>query len=230
MGKYFLKKLRNQIRFGWLRWGDFNSVSPINKSWGFNRGKPIDRFYIEKFIELNSGLIKGNVLSVGDDYYAKKYGGSLLKESNILNLYPTDNSTIVADLADANEVDSNQFDCFLLIQTLQLIYDLDSAVETAYRILKPGGYLLVTVPGITPLKDEEWNESWFWNLTLLSAKRLFETHFKAENLTIEVHGNALAATAFLHGLAVEDVGVSKLQYADSGFPVTITVRGKKESS
>jgi len=34
-------------------------------------------------------------------------------------------------------------------QTLHLIYDVRSAIRTLHRVLKPGGVLLATFPGIS---------------------------------------------------------------------------------
>ena len=146
----------------------FNSLlraTPVNPEWGFDRGLPIDRFYITNFLSENAELLRGDVLSVGDDYYAQKYGQSTLNNSDVLNIYESQTATIVADLTNAPQIPANKFDCFLLIQTLQLIYDVRAALKTTHRILKPGGTVLATFPGITPLKDEEWNESWYWNFT-----------------------------------------------------------------
>ena len=123
---------------------------------------------------------------------------------------------------------SNKFDCFLLIQTLQLIYDVRAALRTTHRILKPGGTVLATFPGITPLKDEEWNESWYWNFTAQSARKLFQEYFDKDDIEIVTNGNVKAATAFLHGLSVNDCGPRDLNVLDPSFPVTITVKATKQ--
>ena len=52
------------------------------------------------------------------------------------------------------------------------------------------------------------------------------THFDAAAVDVEGHGNVLVATAFLHGLAVEDVGERRLQPADAGYEIVITARAR----
>ena len=47
----------------------FDCVNPISSVFGFDRGKPIDRYYIEKFISDNSSTIKGDILEVEDNKY-----------------------------------------------------------------------------------------------------------------------------------------------------------------
>ena len=59
----------------------------------------------------------------------------------------------VADLTDAPEVPSDSYDCVILTQTLHLIFDMSAALRTIQRILKPGGVLLCTVPGISQVAD-----------------------------------------------------------------------------
>jgi hypothetical protein len=43
-------------------------------------------------------------------------------------------------------------------------------------------------------------------------------------VTISTHGNLYAATAFLHGAAVEEVEAAKLAHFDPSYPVTIAAR------
>ena len=121
--------------------------------------------------------------------------------------------TIVGDLTTADHIPSNSFDCIILTQTLQLIYDVHAAVATVYRILKQGGVALVTVPSITKVSgydQERWGH--YWNFTTQSAQRLFEEHFPATNIQVVAYGNVLTAVAFLHGLAIEELSRKDLDY------------------
>ncbi len=212
---------------GKVRLGDLQNLKPINSGWGFERGQPVDRYYIENFLARHSDDIKGRTLGVGDDFYIQQFGGAKVAKSDVLHIEDNPNATIIADLADAENIPSDIFDCFLLVETLQLIYEVRQALKTTYRILKPGGVVLATVPGITPLKDEEWNNCWYWNFTALSARRLFEEVFPPENIRVETYGNVLAATGFLQGLSVQDIQKQKLNYHDPCYEVVITVRAVK---
>jgi len=213
---------------GMVRWGDLRRLTPISSGWGLDRGQPIDRYYIENFLERQSGDIHGRVLSIGDDFYTQQYGGDRVTKSDVLHI--TEGSpiaTIIGDLTDAPQIPSDAFDCFVLTQTLQLIYEVRLALKTVYRVLKPGGVVLITIPGITPLNDQEWNTCWCWSFTALSAQRLFEEVFPTTNIDIETYGNVMAATAFLQGLATQELRTEELTYRDPNYPVTITVRAVK---
>lgn len=195
--------------------------NPVNDEWGFNRGLPIDRHYIEKFVQANKSLIQGKVLSIGDDYHAKKYSENL-ESSDILHVNNTPEATIVADLTNAPNIPSDSFDCILLIQTLQLIFNTDAAIETCQRILKPGGVIILTAPGITPLKDEEWNDFWCWSFTTHSMQQILAAHFPTGNIKIHSYGNIDSACGFLHGLGPKDLPHESLSKEDPRFPVIIS--------
>jgi hypothetical protein len=116
----------------------------------------------------------------------------------------------------------------VLTQTLHLIYDVRAAISTLHRILRPGGVLLTTFPGISQIDHYEWGESWYWAFTARSARRLFEEVFAADGVKVETHGNVFAATAFLQGIALEELRREELDHNDPDYQVTIAVRAVKE--
>jgi hypothetical protein len=208
--------------------GSFKRLTPISRQWGMDRGLPINRYYIENFLARHRGDIHGHVLEIEDASYTQKYGGSRVTKSDILHVKEgAPGATIIADLTYAKQIPSNTFDCLIVTQTLQLIYDMRSAVKTMERILKPSGVALVTVPGLDPALDEEWASSWYWTLTIASATRLFEEAFPAERVQVEAWGNVLAATAFLQGLATEELTKEQLDYVDPAYQVVVAVRAVK---
>jgi SAM-dependent methyltransferase len=224
-GQWQIYKHRPPV--GMVNWGNFRRLTPINRRWKA-RGRPIDRYYIENFLERHSKDIQGRVLEIGDRVYTQKYGGDQVTTSDVLHVTEGNPAaTIVGDITNAPQIPSDTFDCFILTQTIQLIYDLPSALNTIYRILKPGGVVLATVSNITPLIDPDWNECWYWNFTTLSAQRLFEDVFPTANVQVETYGNVMAATAFLQGLSTQELKKEELDYCDSGYQVLITVRAVK---
>jgi SAM-dependent methyltransferase len=213
---------------GSINFGNLRRVVPISREFGYDRGLPIDRYYIENFLARQGGDIQGRVLEIGDNAYTRKFGGDRVTHSDVLHVKEGNpDATIVGDLTHAENIPSNTFDCLVLTQTLHLIYDLRIALNTIHRILKPGGVALVTFPGISQIAIDEWKDYWCWSLTRISAQRLFEEAFPTTNLQIEVHGNVLAATSFLQGLATEELQPEELDYSDPSYPLLITVRAVK---
>jgi SAM-dependent methyltransferase len=213
---------------GAVDFGSLRRVTPISRVFGFDRGQPIDRYYVEGFLARNSSDVRGRVLEVGDDTYTRRFGGSRVTKADVLYVSEGNpQATIVADLSRADHIPSGMFDCIILTQTLHLVYDVRAAISTLSRILRPGGVLLATFPGISQIDHYDWGGSWYWAFTALSARRLFEEVFSAPDLKIETHGNVLAAVAFLQGLATEELRKEELDYNDADYEVTITVRAVK---
>jgi SAM-dependent methyltransferase len=213
---------------GRVRFGSLRRLEPVDPDFGFGRGRPIDRYYIEGFLARHADDVRGRVLEIADDSYTREFGGSRVSASDVLHLGEGNPSaTIVGDLTSAEHIPSEIFECAIVTQTLHLIYDTRAAVETLYRVLKPGGVLLVTFPGISPIPQTEWNNNKCWGFTILSARRLFEEQFPRTNVSVETHGNVLAATAFLQGLAAEELRREELDYNDPGYELLVAVRARK---
>jgi SAM-dependent methyltransferase len=209
--------------------GDLRRVTPIDPQFGGGRGKPVDRHYIEHFLAANAGDIRGRVLEVAEDHYTRRFGGSRVTRSDIIHANDSNpKATVVADLAEAHDVPSDSFDCFICTQTLTYIYPVRDAVESIHRILRPGGVLLATVPGISqisPYDRDRWGE--YWRFTTQSLRRLLCESFPSENVRVEAYGNVLASTAFLQGLAVEDLRHDELDHHDQRYEMLIAGRAVK---
>jgi SAM-dependent methyltransferase len=217
---------------GSLRFGSLNRVTPISSVFGFDRGHCIDRYYIEDFLKHHAADIKGHVLEVADNEYTLRFGKENVEQSSVLHAVDGNpKATIVANLTAADNIPSNTFDCMIITQTLQFIYDVAPAISSIYRILKPQGVVLATIPGISQISlydMERWGD--FWRFTSASARRLFEEAFLPNDVDVRTYGNVFAAMAFLHGLATEDVEISKLDSHDPAYEVVVTVRAVKSAT
>jgi SAM-dependent methyltransferase len=212
-----------------VRFGNLRRVTPISPIFGLNRGQGIDRYYIENFLMRYAADIHSDVLEVAESRYTRRFGRERVTKSDVLHVRAGEPGvTIVADLCSNTDIASNRFDCIILTQTLQHIYDGRAAIRTLYRILKPAGVLLATLPGISQISRydmDRWGD--YWRFTTLSARKLFEESFQATNVRVEAHGNVLAASAFLYGLTVEELRPGELDHFDPDYEMLITVRAVK---
>ncbi len=232
---------------GMVRFGNLRRLKPIGESYGQFRGTPIDRYYIHQFMLRNSGQegyvlgnVRGRVLEIGESTYTRRYGnifagdpedappGAVTAIDVLHGDASNPGATIVGDLATGEGIPAEAFDSVICIQTLPVIYDVHGVVATLHRSLKPGGTVLVTAPGVSKLCRPDY-DLWgdYWRFTSLSLKNLFGAHFAAENVTVEAHGNVLAAVAMLHGLAAEDLKPEELDLRDPDYEVLLTVKAVK---
>ena len=99
------------------------------------------------------------------------FGAEKAVRSEVLDIDPLNpEATIIGDLGIAGSLPEGAFDCIILTQTLQYIYDLDNALDNLHRTLVPDGTLLITVPGISAIGKDETGY-WYWEFTELSAKK-----------------------------------------------------------
>ncbi|GHV43968.1 hypothetical protein AGMMS49546_27100 [Spirochaetia bacterium] len=208
---------------------DFSRTSPISRLFGYDRGTPIDRYYIEKFLKMNGPSIKGDILEIAESTYSKQFGSNIVS-FQILHYDDTNkNATIIGDLTNNETLPEGKIDCFICTQTFNFIFDVQKAIEGCYKLLRTNGVLLATVSGISQISRydmDRWGD--YWRFTDLSIRKLMESVFKKENIEISIFGNVLSTTAFLQGLAVEDLPDKKiLDVKDDDYQITIGIRAIK---
>ncbi len=212
---------------GRVRIGDFDRTNPISPNFGFDRGTPVDRYYVEAFLAAHCGDIRGRALEVGDASYCRQFGTGIVRQDVLHVAKGNPEATIVGDLSVPGVLPEGAFECLVVTQTLHLIYDMHAAVAEMHRALKPGGVLLLTCPGISQVDRGDWGARWFWSITRPAAERMFADVFGATNVAVEARGNVYAAVCFLEGLALEEVDAAKLNVLDASYPVIVTVRARK---
>ena len=90
-------------RFRWggsPRFGDLQRLSPISREFGLDRGLPIDRFYMERFLAAHAHHIRGAVLEIGEPTYADAILDRIVHNAHRLEL---DGETIRKNRARAGK-------------------------------------------------------------------------------------------------------------------------------
>jgi len=219
------KRLRRLVRPAWL--GTIRRTTPLSERHGYDRGTPVDRYYIERFLEEHRRDIRGRALEIKDSVYTDRFGADVDRR-DVLDIDAANRrATIVGDLAAADGIAADQFDCFVLTQTLQFIYNVRAAIVHAHRVLRPHGVLLVTVPAVGRMSPEDKPSLDYWRFTATSCSSLFGEVFGAERITVRSYGNVLTAIAFLTGMAYEELSRRELDANDENFPVILGVRAIK---
>lgn len=209
-----------------VRWGDFRRQEPICARFGYGRGLPVDRHYIESFLASHADDVRGRVLEIKDPSYTRRFGGSRVTRSDVLDFHASNQAaTIIADLNDPDALESEAYDCIILTQTLQYLFEPAKVVRNLHQSLKADGVLLLTVPGITPVRDS--GAVWYWNFTDAGLERLLRDEFPSSELEVRTCGNLASVTAFLHGLSAAELTEAELAQNDPAYQVLIVARAVK---
>jgi peptidoglycan/xylan/chitin deacetylase (PgdA/CDA1 family) len=213
---------------GGFDWGDLRRTDPVSRDWGYDRGTPVDRRYIDDFMCAHSSDIRGVVLEVQEDDLTNACGGGRVTRHEILDIDAANQrATVFTDLRQAPELATETFDCIILTQTLHVVDDLRAALAECYRILKPGGVLLATFPAASRVCLEYGEAGDFWRMTPAGARAAVESAFAPADVSSQAFGNVLTNVAFLHGLSAAELGEAEFDVYDPYFPALTGVRAKK---
>lgn len=211
----------------WQGVGDITRTTPISRKFGLDFGTSICRYYIEKFLTDRAPFITGRVLEIAENTYTTRYGRGVTK-SDILHVQPAANATIIGDLATGRNIPENAFDCIILTQTLQCIFDHEAVLANCHKALKPGGSVLLTTTGLGQISRydmDRWGE--YWRFTDKCLHDLLAKYFPSEQLLMQTYGNVAAAKAYLDGLPAEEMPVEVLDVRDQDYQVLVTAVATK---
>src|SRR6185437_13370800 len=208
---------------------DFESVYPVSDFYGDDRGTPVDRYYIDGFINDTRYRIRGRVLEVAENTYSRQYGSGLDSMDVLHYEQGTPGATLIGDLSSPGTLPEDRFDCFICTQTIHVIYNYMDAIRGARRLMRPGGVLLCTLSGIAQVSRydmDRWGD--YWRFTTLSAKRSFGEVFGEAQVSVDYGGNCYAAINFLRGIALEELDKEKLAIKDPNYPIVISIIATKK--
>lgn len=204
-------------------------VEPASREFGLDRGKAIDRYYIEQILKKNKQYIKGKCLEIADSEYTLMYGCKGNITPYILHVEGWGENAIKGNLETGEGILEDFFDCAIITQTLMFTFDLQSVAQNIYKLLKHGGVAIVTVSGISPISVyDESNWGSYYTFHQGAMRKLFEPLFGKENVIVNSFGNVKTAMGLLYGLCQEDLQEQDFLVNDHQYPVIISAILKKE--
>ena len=213
------------IPVGQVDWGDLRRLQPLSDKWGFDRGQPVDRYYIENFLEKHSGLIRGRCIEVMNADYTHRFGKEQVTQADAIDLNPHNTRVnLYGDLTVPGTLEAGAYDCFVLTQTLPVIFDVAAVMRNCYAALAPGGTMLVTAPCLCRYSPHPED---YWRLTDRSLARLITDNTDCQDFEVELHGNLVASIAFTMGMASSELTSEELDCNDIRFPIVVAARMRK---
>src|SRR3954451_14669435 len=202
-----------------VRWGTFRRARPFSDCYGWDRGLPVDRFYIERFLAAREERIRGDVLELQNSAYTRRFGRARVAHAHVLDIdHANTKATLTADLCEPGSLPAEAYDCIILTQTFQFLGDEAVALANLWAALRPGGAMLVTVPCISRI-DGVVADTDLWRFTPRGLERRLREHCPGGDVVVEDHGNVQAGVAFWTGVAVEEMRSDELMRDDPYFPI-----------
>jgi len=202
--------------------------TPRDARGGASRGTPLHRYYADRFVAAHAADVRGHLLVFRDDDVVHKYGHDLAS-IDILDTDPdNDVATVLADVGDADSLPAGAYDCLVLPDVLRFVPDLEVALRNAWKSLRQGGVLLLTVPVLSAvLRGSEPDR---WRLPPAGLELVLKRACPAADITVVPLGNFVTSVATLDGLAVEDLSRIDLDRADDQFPTVVGARLSKATT
>jgi SAM-dependent methyltransferase len=216
-----------------LRMLALRRLTPLHRGQAW--GTPVVRYYWAEFLETHRDAVHGRGLEIGTTETLRQYGGAALTAAEALDLAPhSDEVTVCADLARADSIPADQYDCFIVQFTMTVIYDVEAALYHAIRILKPGGVLLVNFASVDYYLYRGLDMGtgaplymYWWFTPLHVEETLRRLGLGEGDYEIDVRGNLFTRLAFQMNLMAEELTQQELDHVDPGQPLLICVRVTK---
>jgi hypothetical protein len=206
--------------YGLPRWGNLRRTVPFSSTYGFERGTPIDRYYLHAFLSSHRDRITGDVLEVQTSSYTERFGHDVSR-ADTFDIVPQFAPTYLCDFAHCGDlIPGGAYDCLLLPNTLPHLRELDLALAHARRVVRPGGTILASAAGLLPLTGDVAD---YWRMSPDGWRERLAAAWPGATIEIAGHGNCLAAMAAQLGLALEELSREELDVQDPRYPVLTTI-------
>lgn len=201
----------------WLAWRA--RLNPF----AFVRGRAntAGRLYLDQFLSEHAGECAGSFLEFGDPRYRHLFPPARVRRYDILDVAPGPEVTIVGDI-QRTAIPDNTYDVIICTQVLEHVANPFLAAAELYRILKPGGRLLLTVPSAYPYHSAPGD---YWRFTRDSLGLLFGAPFS--DVQITPYGNRLTVVAAYWYWTQDHLSRRAMQQPDPNNPLLIAVYARK---
>ncbi|MBU2082172.1 class I SAM-dependent methyltransferase [Patescibacteria group bacterium] len=129
-----------------------------------------DRYLLKKQIKKYAHYIKGVILDAGGGDGNRYRSFFKFEKYLTLDINPSISPDIVGSVEDI-PLGDNSIDSVVSTQVLEHIKNPQKAVEEFYRVLKIGGYCLLTAPQFSELHEEPYD---YFRFTALGLEELFK--------------------------------------------------------
>lgn len=209
----FLHDVPGSIDFGALSPGH-----PLCPFFGFLRGTPIDRHYLDAFVREFRSRIVGRTLEIGGTPETRtRHRLTRVTRFLTVDADPASQANYVGDVHTSTLFPRARFDTILAFNVLEHCRDPGRVVRNVRAWLKPGGAFLCMVPNAQRIHQVPKD---YWR-PLPDALEFLTREFGERQF--RMYGNLTTTIASLAGASFEDVPPSYFQWHDERYPVATCV-------
>ena len=130
-------------------------------------------FLLEDIQDAIEKYASGSLLDLGcgNKPYEEWYNKKTTQQTGCDVVQSSDHKVNTICLANQLTFENETFNTVFSTQVLEHVYDHHGMIKESYRVLKPGGYCIVTVPFTWELHEEPYD---FFRITKHGLKELFE--------------------------------------------------------
>ena len=206
---------------GSINLGSFANGKPFCHEFGYTRGTPIDRVFLDVFIDTIRDQVYGATLEIG----GRKEDKSLYRFQNAepfetLDVEAGSGADHVGDAHCITLFRPGSWDSILAFNVLEHCERPWIVVSNFLYWLRPGGMAFCVVPNAQRLHRGPRD---YWRILPDAASSLFSDF---EEVTILRYGNLLTSQAAMSGIAAEELHYA-MAYSDRDYPTVTCISARK---
>jgi SAM-dependent methyltransferase len=199
-------------------------VLPYSRNFGYERGMPVGRYYVERFLRENADLVCGRCLEFGEPNYRGLFPNA--ERYEVLSIIPGPKVDYLGDIHELGpDVPRGVFDAIICTQVFEHLSWPEKAAASIRELLRPGGLLLLTAPFINPV---HYVPTDFRRFTPESLRLILEDAGLVVE-SVDFGGNSLVSTGSLLGMVVEDFSQAEVDLKDPVYPYNVVVRARRRA-
>lgn len=203
---------------GSVRFGDFRRRWPFSQRFGFDRGAPVDRYYLRPFVRSIRASVRGRCLEIGGFVNNNDGYRFRVDEFRTLELPKAGIAAdFLGDAADRTVFEDGRWDSILAFHVLEHCADPFAVVRNMRAWLAPGGHVYVVVPCAQRLHNFPGD---YWRFMPDGLRVLFKDF---SSVAVSTYGNPLSLVSSYLGLSHTELTAEEMEFRHPDFPVIACV-------
>lgn len=199
-------------------------VLPFDRDFGDSRGTPVGRYYVEKFLRENADQVRGRCLEFGDPRYKSYFPAA--EKYEVVSIKPGPGVDYVCDIHDPKGLPEGEYDSIVCTQVFEHLARPELAAQSLYRLLKPGGVLLLTAPFLNPVHGLPLD---FRRFTPNALELILQDAGLVVD-SIDFGGNSNVSLGSMLGMVQEDFTTKELEIKDPVYPYNCLIRAHRPTA